>query len=259
MGLELVRYLRRSPGGGDQVPARDIHVGAEREGHRLAGAGFVEVARHGDDAFDRGADARGQDAYGVAGTGRASHDPAREAAEVGVGAADVLNRHAHRFRSRLGQMDRPQMRHQVGPAVPGHKVIGRRDIAARARAGRDGGHIGQADLFGEGAIVGDDGVEARLRALYEIHLVHGQHDPTHAQKRQQPAVSTRLGQHALARVDQHNGEISGRCRGDHIASVLLMPRRVGQDEAARADVEEAIGHVDGDALLPLGGEAVDEE
>ena len=156
-------------------------------------------------------------------------------------------------------MDRPQTGHQVGPVVPGHPAIRRRDVAARARTGRDGGHIGQADLPGESAIVIDDGVETRLRAFDEIHLVHGQHDPADAEQRQQPAVPPRLGQQALARIDQHDGQVRGRGGGDHVARVLLVARGVGQDEAALADVEEAIGDVDGDALLALGGQAVHEK
>ncbi len=37
------------------------------------------------------------------------------------------------------------------------------------------------------------------------------------------------------------------------------PRRVGDDELALVGGEVAVGNVDGDALLALGGEAVDQE
>ena len=57
VGLELVRDLRGSPGGGDQIAARDIHVWREGQGHGLARVGLVEVAVQGDDALDPGADA----------------------------------------------------------------------------------------------------------------------------------------------------------------------------------------------------------
>jgi len=40
---------------------------------------------------------------------------------------------------------------------------------------------------------------------------------------------------------------------------LLVPRRVGDDELALAGREIAIGDVDRDALLALGGEAVDQQ
>jgi hypothetical protein len=72
-------------------------------------------------------------------------------------------------------------------------------------------------------------------------------------------VPPRLGQHALAGIDQDDGEVRRRGSGDHVARVLLVPRRVGEDEAALADVEKAVGDVDGDALLALSGQAVDQE
>ena len=68
-----------------------------------------------------------------------------------------------------------------------------------------------------------------------------------------------LGQHALARVDQEHGEVGGRGAGDHVARILLVARRVGDDELALLGREEAVGDVDGDALLALGGEAVDQQ
>ncbi len=67
------------------------------------------------------------------------------------------------------------------------------------------------------------------------------------------------GENALARVDQQHREIGGRGARRHVAGVLLVPGRVGDDELAFVGREIAIGDVDGDALLALGGEAVDEQ
>ncbi len=68
-----------------------------------------------------------------------------------------------------------------------------------------------------------------------------------------------LRQHALARVDQDHGEVRAGGAGDHVARVLLVSRRVGDDELALVGREEAVGHVDRDALLALGREAIDEQ
>ena len=68
-----------------------------------------------------------------------------------------------------------------------------------------------------------------------------------------------LGQHALARIDQQHGKVGGRCARDHVARVLLMARRIGDDELALCAGEEAVGDVDGDALLALGREPVHEQ
>ena len=72
-------------------------------------------------------------------------------------------------------------------------------------------------------------------------------------------MPARLRQHALARVDQDHREVGGGGAGDHVARVLLVARRVGDDELALVGREEAVGHVDRDALLALGGEAVDQQ
>ena len=71
------------------------------------------------------------------------------------------------------------------------------------------------------------------------------------------AVPARLRGDALARIDQQHGEIGGRGAGRHVARVLLVAGRVGDDEGAPSRREKAVGDVDGDALLALGREAVD--
>ncbi len=68
-----------------------------------------------------------------------------------------------------------------------------------------------------------------------------------------------LGQNTLARVNQDHGQISGRCPSDHVSGVLFMPRCIGHDELALFGCEETIGHVDGDALLTLSGQAIDQQ
>jgi hypothetical protein len=80
-----------------------------------------------------------------------------------------------------------------------------------------------------------------------------------AQQRHEVAVPARLRQHALARVHQDHGGIGGGGAGHHVAGVLLVAGRIGDDELALLGGEKAVGDVDGDALLALGGEAVDEQ
>ena len=67
------------------------------------------------------------------------------------------------------------------------------------------------------------------------------------------------GQQALRRVDQQDGEVGGRGAGRHVARVLDVAGRVGDDEAAARRREEAVGDVDGDALLALRLQPVDEQ
>ena len=102
-------------------------------------------------------------------------------------------------------------------------------------------------------------VEDRLVVADQVHLVDRQHDVADAQQRDDEAVAPRLGQHALARIDQDDRQLGGRGAGRHVAGVLLVARRVGDDELALVGREEAVGDVDGDALLALGLQAVDQQ
>ena len=72
-------------------------------------------------------------------------------------------------------------------------------------------------------------------------------------------MTARLGEHALPRIDQDDGEIGGRGAGRHVAGILLMARRVGDDEFALVGGEGAIGDIDGDALFALSRQAVNQK
>jgi hypothetical protein len=64
---------------------------------------------------------------------------------------------------------------------------------------------------------------------------------------------------AVARIDQKHGQIGGGGAGCHVAGVLLVARRVGDDELALVGRKEAVGDVDRDALLALGLQPVDQQ
>ena len=69
----------------------------------------------------------------------------------------------------------------------------------------------------------------------------------------------RLGAGGRAGIDEDDRQVGRRGAGHHVARVLLVPGRVGDDEVALRGREVAVGHVDRDALLALGLEAVREE
>src|SRR5690554_3535568 len=81
----------------------------------------------------------------------------------------------------------------------------------------------------------------------------------HADQRHQEAMAASLGHDAVAGIDHQNGSVSSRSAGDHVASVLLMPRSIGDDELTLVSREKAIGHIDSDALLTLSGQAIDQQ
>ena len=93
----------------------------------------------------------------------------------------------------------------------------------------------------------------------QVDLIDGDDDVPDAKQRTDQGMPPGLHQHALARIDQDDGELRVRGAGRHVAGVLLVPRRVGHDERALRGGEEPVGDVDGDALLALGLEPVDQE
>ena len=57
-------------------------------------------------------------------------------------------------------------------------------------------------------------------------------------------------------VHQHHGGVGAAGGSDHVARVLLVAGRVANDELARRGGKVAVGHVNGDALFALSGQAV---
>ena len=193
---------------------------------------------------------------------RAAHDRAGEAAEIEIRAGSPIAPACGTAwpPARLSTSTVSRWSSSVGPVVPGRALARGDHIVAVARRDRDR----------------DDAVESQiaprsrgtpptmrsnmlLREIDEIDLVDRQHDVADAEQRDDIGVAARLRQHALARIDQDDGEIGVRGAGRHVARVLLVARRVGDDEFALVGREEAIGDVDGDALLALGLQPVDQK
>ena len=149
---------------------------------------------------------------------------------------------------------------QRRPAVPRHARAPVYHVIAAQRAQGDELQLGRiADLSGKPAEFAANGVEDIFAVLHQVHFVDRDHQVANAQQGGDERVPPRLRQHAMARVDQHDGQVRRGCAGGHIARVLLMPRRVGDDEFALRRRKIAVGHVDGDALLALGAQAVGEQ
>ncbi len=258
--LELVGHTRRGIGAREHVAAAGVDLVFERDGHGLTGDRARKVPAHGDHAGDAAFARRREDPHLVTGGDRAAHDRACEAAEVQVRAVDPLHRQPER-RMRHVVLDRNSLEvtHQRRPVIPGHLRASILDVVAAQPGHRDRHRLGQIDLPREVAVFVDDGLEDLARAVDEVHLVHGQHDVPDSEQGDDVAVPARLRQHALARVDQDHGEIGGRGAGHHVARVLLVPRRVRNDELALVGGEEPVGDVDRDALLALCRQPVDEQ
>ena len=98
-----------------------------------------------------------------------------------------------------------------------------------------------------------------LVELDEIHLVDRDDEMFDTEQVGDERMAAGLLQHAVARVDQNDGEIGGGSARRHVARVLLVAGRIGDDELALRRREIAVGDVDGDALLAFGAQAVGEQ
>ena len=254
--------VRRRLGGGDHVAAADVDLVGERQRHGLPGDAELEIAVEGDDALHGRLASRGQDDDAVA-----RRDLTRRRPCPAKPRKSELGRFTHCTGSRNGAscirswststVSRYSI--SVGPAYQG--IASERSTTLSPRSAESGISVNSSSpsCSANAPYCALDLVEALLRVVDEIHLVHGDRDVADPEQPDEIAVPPRLREHALARVEQDHGAVGGRGAGDHVARVLLVPRRVGDDVLAGVGREEAVGDVDRDPLLALGGEPVEEE
>ncbi|MND74614.1 hypothetical protein D3C80_662110 [compost metagenome] len=259
--LELVGHRRRRVGQGEHVAAADVDLVGQGQGHRLAATRLLQLAGGAEDAADHALLAGGQGTHALADANAAGGDVAAVATEVEVRPVHPLHRQAERRIALQGFFQRHlfQVLEQARAGVPGGVGAGFEHVVAAQRGERNALDVVQADLRGEGAVLGLDPFEDLLRIAHQVELVHRQHHLADAQQRHQVAVPAGLHQHALARVDEDHREVGGGRTGDHVAGVLLVAGGVGDDELALVGGEEAIGDIDGDALFALGGQAIHQQ
>src|SRR5437016_5791457 len=75
----------------------------------------------------------------------------------------------------------------------------------------------------------------------QIHLVDRERQPADAEQRHDAGVTPGLRQNTLPRIDQKHRKVAGRGARRHVAGVLLMAGRVGDDELAFRGGEIAVG------------------
>ena len=258
---ELIAHRGRFVRAADEIAARDIDLVCESQRDRLLGHCAVKVAVEGHDATDHTRAARRHDANGRTGCDLSARDGACEAAEIEVGTVHPLHRQAEGRGLRPGfiEFHGLEVGHQARPCVPGRIALRLNDVVpAHSRQG-DGDDFVQAKRCREGPVFRLDFPESGFRIVDQIHLVDGEHNMPDPDERDEHAVPTRLHQHALARINQDDGKVSGGCPGDHVARVLLVAWRVRDNELAAVGRKESIGDIDGDALLALRSQSIEEQ
>ena len=257
---ELVGDLRTVAHGRQHVATRDIDLVGERDGDRISRLGTVEFAAGTDDRPDLRTPPGGERGNLVAGPGAAADDRAGKTAEIEVRPVDPLDRHAERTPGAIvSGVDGFQMFEQMTPGIPRRATAARADVVAVAGGDRDGLDVLEAKWRGKVQEAVRDPVENGAVEADQIDLVHRQDGVANAQEADDDGVTPRLGEKALARIDQKHCQFGRGRAGRHVAGILLVARGVGDNERPPSGREISIGDVDGDALFALGFQPVEQQ
>ena len=258
VGLRFRAVLRRCFH--NHLTARDINLVFKAQRHALRREGIVERAVVGIDFLHATLLARGQRHHLVAHAHDARSHLAAETAEVEVGAQHVLHGEAEvREVVVVADMHRFEEVQQRGAVVPRRALRAFHHVVALEGGEGEAMNIGDAERGDKCAIVLHDFVKHLLVEVHQVHFVHSQCHVLDAEQRAEIGVAARLRDHARAGVHENNGEVGGRAARNHVARILLVSRSVGDDKLALVGREVAICHVDGDALLALGFQTVEQQ
>jgi hypothetical protein len=104
-----------------------------------------------------------------------------------------------------------------------------------------------------------DFTETRGGKIDPVHLVDDDGDMLDAEQMQQIAVTPGLVAHAFQRVDDQQRGIGLRGAGDHVAQELGVTGGVDHHHVARVGAETDLRGVDGDTLVALGLQGIEQE
>src|SRR6185312_12589265 len=260
-GANSPRVARRGAGMRDDIAAFDEQFTVERDAHRTAGAVTTVKRRHRPalDGLDFCDLAGGHDDDFVAGREVTGFNAARHDAAV-VEFVDRLHRQPQRelfqWPRRFEPVDCFDHGRSAIPADP-RRQFG--DAVAVARGNRNdcGRRYAKAGQV-RGNLVADfpESVSAEIDA---VHLVDDNRDLPDPEQVQQIAVTSGLVAHAFQRVDDQHRAVRLRGAGDHVAQKFGVTGRVDQHDVARAGAEADLRGVDGDALVALGLQRIEQE
>ncbi len=146
------------------------------------------------------------------------------------------------------------------PRIPGHPRARRRHVVAVARADRDRGRPAAARACpaarrSRRRCVSNTAWSKPTRSILFTASTNWRMPSSEAIAACRRVCASR----PLRASTSSTARSASRGAGHHVAGVLLVPGRIGQDEAPARRLEEAVGDVDGDALLALGGQAIDQQ
>ena len=172
-----------------------------------------------------------------------------------------MNRKSHRVqRASLAEIHGFEVAQKSRPGIPRHVPAGAANyVVARQRADRNALNGRDPQSRGKREKIAVQTRENFFAVIHEIHLVDGRDSAANAQKRSYIGMAVSLCEQAFRRVHENNRQVRRRRSGGHVARVLFVARRVGDDELATRRAEVAIRHVNGNSLLAFRAQAVGQQ
>jgi hypothetical protein len=190
------------------------------------------LAVGGNNAVDAAALPTGQRNYRLTCVDYPIGDGPGVAAEIGIGAVHLLHGKPKAFGGVFRGLYRRRLKmlQQRWTFVPGRPVGMGDDIVALPRTDWNRDDRSKPQIRCGFAIISDDSAPNVRRETNKVHFVDRQHHVPYAQHTNNVRVAAGLRQHAFAGIDQNDGQIRLRRAGRHVARILLVTRRVSEDE-----------------------------
>src|SRR6267378_3395782 len=259
-GVEFARHVWQLAWRHQHVaPAQiDLLIQLQCHGHRGGRLGKFAIVGH-DGAHARFS-SRGKGNDGIAGMNNSACDAAGEAAKRGVGTNHRLHREAKTLQGIVfRKRDCLEVLQQRRTLIPRHPLAAVDDVVSLKRADRHALDVCDSQPCSERQEIVLQPEKDIFAIVGQVHLVHGGKYFCDSQGRSNEGETQSVREEPCAAVNQNDRQVRRGRAGRHVARVLLMPGRVGDDKFAARGREIPVRHVDGNALLAFGPQTIGEQ
>ena len=199
----------------------------------------------------------GQRHNGIAGAYNTARNAPGKAAKICIGPNDALNGEPKALqRITVRQGHGFQMLEQRWPVVPAHSRAALDYVVSFKRADGDALDVGDSKLGSQSDEVVFQLQKEIFAILGQVHLVHSGKHVFDSQNGSNKCVAPRLRKKSFGSVNQNDSQVGCRSACRHVSGVLFVAGRVRNDEFAPRGRKIAVSHVNGDALLAFGTQAI---
>ena len=187
-------------------------------------------------------------------------DLSLEASERVIRPADPLNRQIKAlFAANRINLHSLQIVEQRFAVIPAHELRFSGNVFPFCRGERDNLYVLKPQVIFQLTDMRTDPLERLFCIPCQVHFIDCKNKILNSHESADPRMAPGLDQDSFRGIYQDHSKIRKARANSHVPRVFFMARRICDDEAAAVSGKIAIGHVDGDSLLPLRHETVKEE